>query len=93
MTNALTRRQTLQALGASLLPIPLIAAAQAAFPNKPVRIIVPLPASGAADVSVRILTEFLQQPWVRASWWKTDPVVFTKSAFRLSPALQQMATP
>ena len=62
MTNALTRRQTLQALGASLLPIPLIAAAQAAFPNKPVRIIVPLPASGAADVSVRILTEFLQQP-------------------------------
>ncbi len=62
MTNALTRRQTLQALGASLLPMPLIAAAQAAFPNKPVRIIVPLPASGAADVSVRILTEFMQQP-------------------------------
>jgi tripartite-type tricarboxylate transporter receptor subunit TctC len=62
MTYALTRRQTLQALGAGLLPMPLIAAAQAAFPNKPVRIIVPLPASGAADVSVRILTEFLQQP-------------------------------
>ncbi len=62
MTKTLTRRQTLQALGASFLPIPLIAAAQAAFPNKPVRIIVPLPASGAADVSVRILTEFLQQP-------------------------------
>jgi tripartite-type tricarboxylate transporter receptor subunit TctC len=62
MTHALTRRQTLQALGASLLPMPLIVAAQAAFPNKPVRIIVPLPASGAADVSVRILTEFLQQP-------------------------------
>ncbi|WP_297723781.1 tripartite tricarboxylate transporter substrate binding protein [Limnohabitans sp. Rim8] len=62
MTQALTRRQTLQALGASLLPMPLIVAAQAAFPNKPVRIIVPLPASGAADVSVRILTEFLQQP-------------------------------
>ena len=62
MTLALTRRQTLQALGASLLPMPLLAAAQAAFPNKPVRIIVPLPASGAADVSVRILSEFLQQP-------------------------------
>ncbi len=62
MPHALTRRQTLQALGIGLLPMPLIAAAQAAFPNKPVRIIVPLPASGAADVSVRILTEFLQQP-------------------------------
>lgn len=62
MTHALTRRQSLQALAASLLSMPLIAAAQAAFPNKPVRIIVPLPASGAADVSVRILTEFLQQP-------------------------------
>ena len=62
MTHALTRRQTLQAIGASLLPMPLIAAAQAAFPNKPVRIIVPLPASGAADVSVRMMAEFLQQP-------------------------------
>ena len=62
MTHALNRRKTLQALGASLLPMPLIAAAQAAFPNKPVRIIVPLPASGAADVSVRMLGEFLQQP-------------------------------
>ena len=62
MTHALNRRKTLQALGASLLPMPLIAAAQAAFPNKTVRIIVPLPASGAADVSVRMLAEFLQQP-------------------------------
>jgi len=62
MTHALNRRKTLQALGASLLPMPLIAAAQTAFPNKPVRIIVPLPASGAADVSVRMLGEFLQQP-------------------------------
>lgn len=62
MTHTLNRRKTLQALGASLLPMPLIAAAQAAFPNKTVRIIVPLPASGAADVSVRMLAEFLQQP-------------------------------
>jgi len=62
MSHALNRRKTLQALGASLLPMPLIAAAQAAFPNKPVRIIVPLPASGAADVSVRMLAESLQQP-------------------------------
>lgn len=62
MTHSLNRRKTLQALGVSLLPMPLIAAAQAAFPNKPIRIIVPLPASGAADVSVRMLAESLQQP-------------------------------
>jgi tripartite-type tricarboxylate transporter receptor subunit TctC len=62
MTHSLNRRKTLQALGVSLLPMPLITAAQAAFPNKPIRIIVPLPASGAADVSVRMLAESLQQP-------------------------------
>ena len=62
MTHSLNRRKTLQALGASMLSMPLIAAAQAAFPNKPIRIIVPLPASGAADVSVRMLAESLQQP-------------------------------
>lgn len=61
MTTKLSRRQTLQALGASLLPAaPWLAQAQSAFPNKPLRIIVPLPASGAADVSVRILGEYLQ---------------------------------
>lgn len=62
MKTTLSRRHAVQALGAALLPMPLIAAAQAAFPNKPIRIIVPLPAGGAADVSVRILGEFLQQP-------------------------------
>jgi len=62
MTHSLNRRKTLQALGVSLLPMPLITAAQAAFPNKLIRIIVPLPASGAADVSVRMLAESLQQP-------------------------------
>lgn len=62
MNTTFTRRHALQTLGAGLLPMPLISAAQAAFPNKPVRIIVPLPASGAADVSVRILGEYMQEP-------------------------------
>lgn len=60
MPTTTSRRQTLKILGASLLP--MHAWAQAAFPNKPVRIIVPLPASGAADVSVRILGEYIQGP-------------------------------
>ena len=63
MTNALTRRQTLQALGASLLPLPLIAAAQAAFPNKPVRIIVPQTPGGASDALARIVGQKLSERW------------------------------
>lgn len=62
MTIQISRRQALQALGTSFVPLPLIAAAQAAFPNKPLRIVVPLPASGAVDVSARILGEYMQGP-------------------------------
>jgi tripartite-type tricarboxylate transporter receptor subunit TctC len=48
-----TRRQALGALAA----LPLAVRAQGAFPNRPIKVIVPLPASGAADASVRVLTE------------------------------------
>lgn len=48
-----TRRQALGALAA----LPLAVRAQGAFPNRPIKIIVPLPASGAADASVRLLTD------------------------------------
>lgn len=58
--SRLTRRSLLQGLAATALPLP--AAAQAAFPSKPLRVVVPLPASGAADVSVRILAEVMQGP-------------------------------
>jgi tripartite-type tricarboxylate transporter receptor subunit TctC len=40
----------------------MLAMGQAAFPNKPLKIIVPLPASGAADVSARLLAEAMQGP-------------------------------
>lgn len=54
------RRRLVLAGCASLLPAPWRVSAQAAFPNKPLRIIVPLPPGGAADQSVRILGEYLR---------------------------------
>lgn len=60
--NPIHRRAVLQGLAAALLPAPLALRAQDRFPSKPLRIIVPLPASGAADVSVRLLGETMQGP-------------------------------
>ena len=37
------------------------ALAQTAFPNKPIRIIVPYPAGGATDVSARLVGQRLQE--------------------------------
>ncbi len=62
MTTTAHRRTLLKGLATSLLPLPLGLHAQAAYPNRPIKIIVPLPASGAADVSVRILAEGMQGP-------------------------------
>ena len=41
----------------------LPAAAQSGFPNKPVRVIVPFPAGGSADVLARIVGEKLSTKW------------------------------
>lgn len=59
-----TKRRTLlrAAAAASLLPAPFFLRAQGAFPSKPIKVIVPLPASGAADISARMLGEHLQAP-------------------------------
>lgn len=61
MKPCITRRRLVQGAAATLLPAPLWVAAQAgAYPNRPLRVIVPLPASGAADVSTRMLAEVMQ---------------------------------
>ncbi len=58
-----TRRRTLLAVAALT---PFVARAQEAFPNKPIRIIVPFPAGGTTDILARLyaqrLTETLGQP-------------------------------
>ena len=60
------RRLVLGLAGAALMGASLPATAQTDFPNRPVKIIVPLPAGGAADVGVRTmaleLEKTLKQP-------------------------------
>ena len=55
-----SRRGILKASGAALASVALPALAQADFPSKPIKIIVPLPAGGVADNVVRSMAERLQ---------------------------------
>lgn len=67
-TQPICRRLALSLAGASLLVAALPALAQADYPNRPIRIVIPLPAGGAADVGVRTmaleLEKSLKQPVV-----------------------------
>ncbi|MDM0114798.1 tripartite tricarboxylate transporter substrate binding protein [Variovorax sp. J22R133] len=53
------RRQFI-ATAVAAAAVPGLAFAQAAYPNKPIKIIVPLPAGGAADAGTRIIAAALQ---------------------------------
>lgn len=61
MTNPLdSSRRRLLALGLTMASgAPISLRAQTAFPNKPIRILVPFPAGGAGDVSVRTMERAL----------------------------------
>jgi tripartite-type tricarboxylate transporter receptor subunit TctC len=54
----MTNRRTLLAAGAALLAAPAVQA-QGAWPNRPVRVIVPWPPGGSTDVLVRLYAERL----------------------------------
>ncbi len=60
-----TRRQWLQSAGAAALGLGTTLAgpawAQGSYPDKPIRIIVPLPAGGTPDAAVRMFAEQLQR--------------------------------
>src|SRR5262245_37209781 len=64
-THALTRRQLLRA-SAGVLPLALgagRAAAQAAYPSRPVKVVIPYPPAGGADTVGRILFQRLGEMW------------------------------
>ncbi|HEY7665257.1 MAG TPA: tripartite tricarboxylate transporter substrate binding protein [Xanthobacteraceae bacterium] len=63
--HALTRRQLLRA-SAGVLPLALAAgraAAQAAYPSRPVKVVIPYPPAGGADTVGRILFQKLGEMW------------------------------
>ena len=55
-----SRRKVLAAGGFTVASLALPALAQSEYPSKPIKIIVPLPAGGVADVTVRSIAERLQ---------------------------------
>jgi tripartite-type tricarboxylate transporter receptor subunit TctC len=61
MTSAPSRRAAVVAIAAAACLAPLAAQAQASYPDKPVRFIVPYPPGGGTDVIARIVQEKFQQ--------------------------------
>jgi len=57
--------------------------AQDAFPNRPIRILLPFPPGGAGDTAVRMVTRNWRRPSVRTSSSTTSPVATASS--RRSP--------
>ncbi|MGG5810630.1 Bug family tripartite tricarboxylate transporter substrate binding protein [Falsiroseomonas sp. CW058] len=57
------KRRGILAAGIGALAAPGIARAQAAFPDRPVRVIVPFPPGGATDIVARFVAERLQARW------------------------------
>lgn len=88
--NTQTRRQWLQGMGATAAglgaSVALPTLAQAGFPNRPIRLIVPLPAGGATDAAARLFAEQMQRSLGQ------PVVVDNKPGGLFLPGLQTMAS-
>ncbi len=79
----------LTALAAASLAFPLGALAQADYPSKPVRIIVPFPPGGTSDVMGRMLadelTKILRQPFIIENIGGAGGTIGTERASKMTP--------
>ena len=62
-SKPLTRRDVLKASAAALAFAPLPVSAQAAYPARPVRVVIPYPPAGGADTVGRLLFQKLGEMW------------------------------
>jgi hypothetical protein len=91
----LARRRFLQlAVGAAALPaLPHIASAQAAYPSKPVTIVVPYAPGGPTDTIARILSERLRISLGQTIVVENTTGAAAPSRSAASPVLRPTATP
>lgn len=59
----MNRRKFLAAMGSLALPAPALAQGAAAFPSRPITLIVPFSAGGTADIFGRMIAEHLHKTW------------------------------
>ena len=80
---------SLAAVAALGLALPLVALAQADYPSKPVKIIVPFPAGGTSDVMGRMLaeelTKNLKQPFIVENIGGAGGVIGTERGVKAAP--------
>src|SRR5262245_48089744 len=92
--RALTWRQVLKASAAAPLVITAAtASAQAAYPARPVKVVIPYPPAGGADTVGRLLFQKLGEMWGRNSSSTTAAAPAAPSRPRPWPRRSATATP